>query len=411
MPASSKIATFLTSHALASIGLLAGFLILAFSRDISNEDGRLFRLCVCVGFGLILAAAGSAASVKWRGASIAGAGAVALILFWALSRDPQQFTYVTISSVKPNGFPTTAEIVLQANNELLGAFRGKSGLRKYVAILSSADAEGGVLELEVSGLADNPDNDSAPIRIDFDKQVRPYLGKRISWTFDGAKNRIFSDRDRADIAAPVLQDSAASDIGDNLLSRLIPTAIAQTVDGQPDELLKQLDSPNLAVKRAARESLIGLGSAAIAPTLKAVASAKTTNGHREAAGAVYVLARIGRDLGRGSQVLRDSARDSDILMLVGLLDDTDAAVRYYAADFLAHLGDARVASATVNVIKAENSSSDGKFNAAVVLADVVPRISDLMVRNNLRTEVSALPTTGLGERTKAKLDVAAMAKK
>ncbi len=71
---------------MAVLSILVGILFSVFSilyRD-TFQDVADYRLTLCVGFGLVLSGLGAQASGRWRGWTIAGGGASAMVLYLLL---------------------------------------------------------------------------------------------------------------------------------------------------------------------------------------------------------------------------------------------------------------------------------------------------------------------------------------
>ncbi|RVO68796.1 caspase family protein [Sinorhizobium medicae] len=185
----------------------------------------------------------------------------------------------------------------------------------------------------------------------------------------------------ADRAAAWLK-TIAPDNSANAPQSSSPTTEIQILSGGFDDLIANLESDDITLRRGARDALAAGGLAAVSAI---VAANRTSTSYRFDLGAVVALTEILRS---GKSIRGEISRrleQKDIEWLVGLSVHSDRTMRIYASEFLYDLGDPRVVDTAIG--RFVGASANGKYNLALAIkgaAPFVPRSERDRVSERLR---------------------------
>lgn len=164
------------SQKIQTSSLVIGAFMLAFAVTVYWLGIAMWRESFCVGFGSILAALGTKAKFKNDFFMITGAGAIALIFYWAINYYPKgQITFASIEGE----FTSTTKIVVTDKDELLGGFRGSDSALYYSFVIEGESLYRSHLVIDI---------DAVTVRVN-KKDILPYIhrGELIEWRYDAER--------------------------------------------------------------------------------------------------------------------------------------------------------------------------------------------------------------------------------
>jgi HEAT repeat protein len=152
------------------------------------------------------------------------------------------------------------------------------------------------------------------------------------------------------------------------------SALAQERSPGADALVAALGADDAAVRRNAREGLVGLGVAAVPAMIGALHS--NPSDYRVKSGVISGLAdMLRKDEGNRGHISQ-ALTQNDLAVLQTATSDADPTVRLQATEFLYRLKDPRSADAALTAIRQAGSSDAGSAlnNSALVLKGVYPNL-------------------------------------
>jgi hypothetical protein len=382
------------------LGVAVGLLLLAFGIYQYQLGIPSWRLCFCVGFGIILASFGTVANAQTKMWTITGAGAITVILYWITATSGQQYAIGFINGDFPEGTVAYVRDV----QDLPGGFTENK--RNYRVVLLETQLQSEFLEIEVRRPADR-----IPVLLKVKRDyVQKYTsqGKNFTW--------ILSDRKLLDIdghPVPIIGEFATGELvppGSFAAGRfsLIGTASAQmsppaqvsvparAVD--PQLLAGNLSSPDYQVRRDARNALVELDIKAIRPALDALA--KQPDPASDKAFEFYnVLTSIQRKNEKNSTAIRNVLTDQDFPLLMHGVAGHEKEVRLLATEFLYGISDKRALAPSLDLLQKTNDQ-DVQWNAVLIIKSFFSNLP----RDQQQSTAAILKSANVGPKTKAQID-------
>jgi hypothetical protein len=389
------------------IGIFSGIGLLIFGVVLFFMSVSIWTLACCIGFGLILASFGTSADIKYKGMTIAGGGAIAIILYLLLHfyGTGQNITYGRITGK----FSANTLILVEDRDELLGAFRG-GRLKHYEFVIEGKELE--LSNLTVSICDDNLMVDE--ILTVNQKYIKPYLqkGKWIEWEFNEKTKSLIDKNTKKAVSDQELGADLVSGWMkglDNGLSSSLCYAAASETDSDYEELFAGLLSDNLRVRRDSRVELIHRGLRATQPILAKYRSDSAN--YRLKSNLLYVLVAISEDIAKGSNFKSNLSKmktlltEVDLRLFIQNVLETDKSgnqsanqlnsVNQYATQFLCILADARALTPILTELENPQLSAEGEYNLVLIAKRIITelppaeRAGALKRLNDLKPELQA----------------------
>ena len=311
------------------------------------------HLILSVGLGLLLAAFGSQATLSTGRVIMAGAAAVAMILFgtlqWSIRAD--DYVRIKLNSVNYDRYDPAFRI---AGQEVLGRFwkfPSNPASSVYDAIIFRRDVNTSFISLWLVA----SDDREQEIRIS-QQTIAPLLGRQevVSWDFDEGTMSILDPITRSPVAKAsdriqLTRGPAPSPAGG---IRLVGAAFAQearkaTAPEALPGLLEALESDDATIRRGARSELAGLPVSAVPDLIRYLHD--RFDSYRIKLGVVVGLTEMLRAEKTLAPRLSEALNDGDISLLVAAAGDPDRTVRIYATEFLYDLGDPRAVAPSLDL--------------------------------------------------------------
>ncbi len=371
-------------------------------------------LAICVGFGIILVMIGSNAAWKYRGASASGAGAMAIILFLILMQ------YVP----SKNAFLMRGQIAIPirkiadlriVDDRPLYTFRNRNTRAIEFVILKRHFANPQI-RLQVDTTDEGPGKEFFQLDGNGDDIAKRYFGNSryqvIKWVLDydrrvvtDGQRVIFKERNRLNEALIKQTRNRARPFAASALFIGRARAQSTTVHPKIKFLIQDLTSPQVAIRRNARDDLVSLGPAAVKPMLNAFQ--KAPDRYRIKLGVVYSLNGMLRENPAQNTTIAGMLSDSDLKLLAAATADNDKTVRLQAAEFMFQLKDKRMVMPVLQTIR-DSTNSDSIFNSVLILKSVYPTL-DARTQKFVKAELAKeVPSTSV--RTRALIEQFAVAK-
>lgn len=363
------------------LGIATGLILLVFGVILFLMNIDIWRLSFCTGFGIILAAFGTTANVKYKGITIAGSGAVAVILFLLLAKfgSDERITHVFING----NFTSETQIIVEDNYELLGAFRGKRS-KNYEFIIEGTKLFKSFLTFYI--------NDD--IKEVSKKHIEPYLGKGlvIEWKYD-YETGVLKDKNTGEIISE--SEIALSKENNNQSEHIslidfdffITSTYAQEEGLTYEELFNGLLSNNLRVRLESRTELSNRGLSAIGPMMAKFNQDPEI--FRIKLGIVYSLSRIYIQQPDSVDRIKSKLTEQDIELLIKAANDKDKTVRIYSTKFLFGIADHRALEYSLRAIEnTTNANVEGKYNSVLIIKsffDDLPEEEKTRISNRLKS--------------------------
>lgn len=322
-------------------GIIIGFTVmitgifLLILRDIGTAEARLI---LCSGLGILFGAFGSTATIKYKGVTMTGVAATAIILLYVV---------VNLTSSKATFGKITGDI-RGAQIEIVGetTFLGAMGDRTYDFVVPGSELNRSVFDVFIS-FPPNV-NEEGEQEINFQDIDKKYIeramgsGERIEWRFDRMTQRLIETstgntvcESGFNIAAhPTKSNTARS------FPSLIGLAFAQKVPRSIEEIFADLGSGSTSVRRAARDELASKGPLAVKDMMNKLKQSRSQ--YRIRVGILYALRKVIRDDPDLAGEVSRHLSDEDLKVLIEALNDPDRTIRKYAGEFLYYLHDPRV---------------------------------------------------------------------
>ncbi|HEX3044523.1 MAG TPA: hypothetical protein VHY08_07195, partial [Bacillota bacterium] len=325
--------------------------------------------------------------IKYKGMTIAGGGAIAVILYLLLHYygAGQNITHGRISGK----FSANTMILVEDRDELLGAFRGER-LKHYEFVIEGKELE--LSNLTVSITDQNLMVDE--ILTVNQKYVKPYLqkGKWIEWEFNEKTKSLIDKNTKKVVSDPDLGANWVSGwmrgMGNGLPSNLCYAASAPQADPDYEGLFEGLLSDNLRVRRDSRVELIKRGFAATQPILAKYRSDSAN--YRLKSNLLYVLVAISEDVAKGSNSKSNLAKmkslltEADLRLFIQNVLEVDKSgnqsgnqlnsVNQYATQFLCILADARALTPVLAELDNPQLSGEGEYNLVLIAKRIIAEL-------------------------------------
>jgi hypothetical protein len=352
------------------------------------------QLVLCSGLGIVFGAFGSTATIKYKGAVIAGVAAISIALLLIVDHLVRKdFVYLRI-----DGDIEGAQMELIGSETYHGAFLRKN-LYEFIVTGRGISQDRLTLTLNFPPSEQGGKSREVPFECVPKSEIEPYLGsqQRLQWRFDDARGVLIGGAGNKVIAEVGPCRDARPATARVHTPTLFSSAFAATTP-RFEDLLDALKSPSSAARREARDGLARAGFDAVRPMLDRLATAPES--YQTRLGIVVALAEMLRDRKQQRQDISALLSDQDLQRLIEAAKDSDRTVRIYASEFLFDLGDPRLPRKALEAI--ESASDDGKYNLIIVIQGAFPDLSDEQ-RSNVRQDLEKL-RPGVGPRTQALID-------
>jgi hypothetical protein len=348
--------------------ILIGIALMAVGRG-----SLLSSLMTCVGFGLVLAALGATASGSWAGWTVGGAGALALVLFFALEHfqpDPPHFFYKT-GQIRGD-LSKVADIRI-VDDLPMYEYRDRTTNSIRFVVLDRR-LKSNQVRMQVDTLEKGEGKEFFELTGDAHAIQNRYLADSVDsnstilWTFDyshrvvrDGPDLIFSEQDTLVSSPPVRT---------GLLLKLAPFAVAaahaENAPASPSvsDLLVQLKSDDTSERRNARDALSALGPSSVTTMMSAI-RADPTN-YRTKLGVIFALSEMLRHDPNLRTAVSAALITDDFPILVAAASDEDKTIRLQAAEFLYLLQDPRAVASSVEAAKSATDESKATNQALII---------------------------------------------
>lgn len=380
---------------------IGGLLILAgFASELFNlGTSPVTWLLLAAGLGIILGAFGSLALVKYQSITVAGVGALAIVLFLLLSGGAGRHLTIVVK-----GLPLDSQANLVIGHELHAGL--VNSRREFVLLDNDPQAE--TLDFAASwNVIEDVEGEKKARTVEAVIQnvgvgnIRALIGggRTTEWTFDpqartlriGGKTFRNGNNEEGGEQGGGQGATSLPHFGLGLVSQ----AAAQEAGADIPTLLQHLESDNLSVRRTARSALAEQGPVAI-PYMMEFWRADPEN-YRRGLGVSVALTQYLRDNKGDWTAVSEKLGPEDYDLLVGATDHPDETLQEFATEFLFDLGAPESAEAIVKALPA--ATQDGQYNSIFVLTNVATRL-DPTEKAELATDLMAPGvTSGFGPKT------------
>ena len=322
-------------------GIIVGFIIMIagiFSliwREIGITEGRLI---LCSGLGIVFGAFGSTATVKYKGITITGVAALAIILLYVVvTLTSSQATFGTIK-----GDIDGALIDIEGDETYLGAMQE----RGYKFVIPGGKLRRQVFDVYITFPPNLTGETEQEINFEgiSTKYIEKFLGsgERLEWRFDRDKQCLVETATGEIIKQIELSPEIASISlkPSNCGLSFVSVALAQQKPRSIEEIFVDLGSGVASVRRAARDELASRGLSAVKVMMNTLKESGSY--YRIRLGIIYALNKMLRDNKELAQGLSSRLSLEDLKIILEALNDPDKAVRINASEFLHNLGDPRI---------------------------------------------------------------------
>ena len=316
----------------------------------------IWDLTICTGLGIILATFGTQAKVKYKGWSIAGSGAIVVILYGVI----RYFSTTPVTDVYIDGhdsfkIPQDYSILLTDKQPLLGAFRNN----RFEFIIRGSRLKNDFMKIEMN---------EEPLRVRR-KHVDPHIQRQgtINWFYDPNRKCLY------DLNGKAVDENCIQSTVDlrgvpgltrqsSVSGIFIPGVRAQPAYGTTatktpyDVLIKNLSSHSATLRQSSRDKLIAHGPGAMRPILNAYANVRTDEKVRN--GLMAALAGIYRSNSYRSNEIRNQLTDEDFATIANATGAANPSQSGYAAEFLYGLSDPRAVIPILKVLEQEGMKKE-----------------------------------------------------
>lgn len=355
-----------------------------------GQGSQLSALMTCVGFGLVLAAFGSNARGEWAGWTVAGAAALAIVLFLILQQFPGPLFLYKKGQLRGE-FSRVSDIRI-IDEEPMYEYRDKT-TSSVRFILLDKKLKSSRLSVQVDTTEKGDGREFFELTGDAEFIQRRYLAKaadherQIQWAFDYDKrvirdghDVIFSERDSLEgAAAPTHRaDGAGLFMGSSIF--FSPAYAQDAVTGENSvvkkvavkDLIENLKSDDASERRNARDALSSLDESAIPPMMEAFRSAPEN--YRIKLGILVALDDMIRRASDQRTKISAALKAEDFPLLVAAASDDDKTIRLQAADFLYVLQDPRAVPASIEAAR-ETTDSNKATNQILIIQQSAKQLS------------------------------------
>lgn len=341
---------------------------------LGNLPLKIFMFCA--GFGLILGAFGSKASLSIPGQSmtVVGSAALAIGIFFIII-DSIENRYLRI---KIEGDIEESIMVLSGNENFLGSRLDKSF--DFVIFNKDLPRKKISLSVDINGKEQLFKCIDAAL-------IRPYLGSGdiILWNYSFKDGTLSDEMDRViakdgacasskSIGGAVAEITSESDAWSWLS---FPAANADEAERSVEEWIQKLNSDSVYVRRDARAQLGKKGLTATRPLLNEVQKPDST--YREKLGALVSLDEIAESQTGNEGKLQAIVDENDLKALTKASANGDNTTQSFATNVLINLKDPRTIPAVIEQLP--DSSADGQYNLLQVLHQTLPLADEQQQRS------------------------------
>ena len=338
-------------------GIGVGGLLLVVGLIFFLASVPIWDLTICTGLGVILATFGTQAKVKYRGWTIAGSGAIVVILYGVIKYfGITPVTDIYIHGRDPFKIPQDYSIQLTDKQPLLGAFRNN----RFEFIIRGSRLENEFMKIEMN---------EEPLRVRR-KHVDPHIQRQgtINWFYDPNRKCLY------DLNGKAVDENCIQSTVDlrrvpgltrqSSFSEIFITGVrAQSKYRTPATkkspykvLIENLSSYSAALRQSSREQLIAHGPEAIRPILDAYANVRRDD--KLGNGLMAALAGIYRSNSHRSDEIRKQLTDTDFATIANATGAVNPAQSGYAAEFLYGLSDPRAITAILSVLEQDGTKKE-----------------------------------------------------
>jgi hypothetical protein len=345
-------------------------------RDVGTTEARLI---LCSGLGILLGAFGSTAVVKYKGLTITGVAAIAVVLLYVVvTLTKSQVTFGSIT-----GDIKGAIIEVKGDKTYLGAMRDRD--RSYEFVIDGSGLDRPFFDVYITfpaGISGQGEQEIIFEGID-KKYVEHFLGsgRRIEWRFSRQGENLVEAASREVIAEvglpkaelPTMPRTSRGAWG------LVGNAFAQNSPSipppppPPPQVFIDLGSGASSVRRTARSMLADLGPSAVSAMMQELR--ENQGEYRIRLGILVALADMLRKDKKAAPEVSHQLTSEDLQLIVKALNDPDRTIRVYAGEFLYDLGDPRVVPLALAAARDEQTTPDGLYLDLFVIKGAYRRLS------------------------------------
>jgi hypothetical protein len=329
------------------IGIITGCLMLIFAVILFFSDIFIWKLAFCIGFGIILAALGTSATVQHKGLTITGGGAVAVILYFLIYYiGSKPITYGIIEG----GFNSKTNIIMYDDGYILGALRKINDTNMlYKFVLEGEGIKGSCLKLFID---ENP-----PCEIE-KKFIDPYLNKErtIEWTYNDKTKCITDKQTKEKIWSPEIENVNTNNSNKFIFSIKPNFCYAQPPQDDISQAILDIQSDNLIIKNEGYNKLIDKKSDAIKPLISKLSASQQDE--KIKLNILYVLSKITKQHPESTTNIKKVLSEDDLRLLSTMSKDENQLIRKYSTEFLFKLSDPRLLKFNIDTINKSTNQKD-----------------------------------------------------
>ncbi len=343
-----------------------------------NKSPTYAVLLTCVGLAMILAAVGSRAAGSWRSWSATGAGALAILLFliyvWVDPQPPDFRKHGHIST----DLSKVAELRIVDVNPLY-TYRDPT-TRSIQFVILNKQFKTAQVSIQVDTIDKGPGVEFFEMSGDGNHIFKKYLaddsGKAIRWKLDLIDQTI---KDGAEImfSVPKLNHNNIANQPKNtssikILDAIVGKAIAQDAQRPIGQLLDDLKSDNVSVRRNARDDIVVSGPQAVDALM--VAFRENPKDYRISLGVTFGLNNMLRTNPNASDEIAKRLTEGDFKQLVEAATNKDKTLQNQATQFLYNLKDKRVATPLLQKVS-DDRRDDTLNNSMLIFTSIAPQLA------------------------------------
>ena len=344
----------------------------------SQVPQALAALTLCVGFGIVLASFGSRAAGSYGGIAVVGAGALAIALFLVVEHYVPDLPLAFNKRVLVAGdFSKVADLRIVDEDPLYSRRDRTTGQIRFIVLDRRFKAPQLLIQVDTTEKGDG--REYFQMVGDGEAIAKKYLASNtevISWTFDYDRRTV---KDGSVVVFSVPEQLNEDLVGKGRRSSsflkpfdLFASALAADAAAKPDALIKDLVADDPAVRRNARDSLIALGTSAVAPMMAALG--ESLDNYRLKSGVISAISDILRSNENSREKISAALSESDIALLSSsAASDKDPTVRLQATDFLYRLKDPRSVDPTLGRVKTATDDNE-VYNSTLILKGTIPNL-------------------------------------
>lgn len=378
------------------VGLLLLILGLAFELFApTSGDPQNSQMILCVGLGVVLAMLGTTAQVERRTWSMAGGGAISIILFVILNHyrsteARQQLVAappvaetpcsenLTRGSLKPEAgqFHERTSILLKDRGQpLYGVMDEDRSAFRFIAF--GDHFQENEVHLNIDEASENADKGTRLylFRLPAEK-LNDYLKHRsaINLIYNRKHSQIIDQSTNATIASLL---SASDDIAWSFQppSLFSEAQAAETPQASsPRELVRRLNDPDSQIRISARDDLVTLKGEAVEPLTEALKEATAKGDADRRFNILNTLLEVLRASPGVRAEIASRLSEQDFMPIVDMLGEDDRSARVLATLFLTELRDTDAVESLKKGLRF--GTDNGRYNTAYVLESLLGDLGD-----------------------------------